>query len=50
MVVAGSLPMPFVVEGSELVSVVPERLARLLGREDGPLVQVEPDFGEVLLD
>ena len=39
----------FVVEGTGLVGVVPERLARLLVREDGPLVKVEPPFGEVLL-
>ena len=34
--VAGFLPLPFVVEGTDLVAVVPERLARLHLRDDGP--------------
>ena len=33
--VAGWLPLPFVIEGTELVAVVPERLARLHARR-GP--------------
>ncbi|MFC4785630.1 LysR family transcriptional regulator [Nocardioides sp. MAHUQ-72] len=49
VVVAGWLPVPFVVEGTDLVGVVPERLARLLVRPGGPIVQVEPPFGEVPL-
>jgi len=47
--VSGWLPVPFVVEGTDLVAVVPERLARLHTAGDGPLVQVEPPFGEVVL-
>lgn len=47
--VAGWLPLPFVVAGTDLVAVVPERLARLHTGGDGPLVQVEPPFGRVLL-
>ena len=47
--VAGWLPLPFVVEGTDLVAVVPERLARIHTRRGGPLVQVEPPFGQVLL-
>ena len=47
--VAGWLPLPFVVEGTDLVAVVPERLARIHTRCRGPLVQVEPPFGPVLL-
>jgi DNA-binding transcriptional LysR family regulator len=47
--VAGWLPLPFVVEGTDLVAVVPERLARMHSRAGGPLVQVEPPFGQVLL-
>ena len=47
--VAGWLPLPFVVEGTDLVAVVPERLSRIHTRGDGPLVQVEPPFPQVLL-
>jgi len=47
--VAGWLPLPFVVEGTELVAVVPERLARLHTGGGGPLVQVEPPFARVVL-
>ena len=47
--VFGFLPLPFVIEGTDLVAVVPELLARSLVRPDGPLVLVEPPFGEVLL-
>jgi DNA-binding transcriptional LysR family regulator len=47
--VFGWLPLPFVVEGTDLVAVVPERLARLHTTGDGPLVQVEPPFDEVVL-
>ena len=47
--VYGFLPLPFVIEGTDLVAVVPELLARMHLREDGPLVLVEPPFGEVLL-
>jgi DNA-binding transcriptional LysR family regulator len=48
--VAGWLPLPFVIEGTDLVAVVPERLARLHTSGDGPLMAVEPPFGEVALN
>jgi DNA-binding transcriptional LysR family regulator len=47
--VAGWLPLPFVIEGSGMVAALPERLARLHVRAGGPLVMVEPPFGEALL-
>ncbi|HEY5335688.1 MAG TPA: LysR family transcriptional regulator [Mycobacteriales bacterium] len=47
--VAGWLPLAFVIEGTELVAVVPERLAGLQTAKGGPLVVVEPPFGEVVL-
>jgi DNA-binding transcriptional LysR family regulator len=47
--VAGFLPLPFVIAGTELVAVVPERLARMHVRQDGPVVMVEPPFNEVVL-
>ena len=46
---AGWLAIPFVIEGTDLVTVVPERLARLHACADSALVQVEPPFGRVLL-
>jgi DNA-binding transcriptional LysR family regulator len=49
LLVSGFLPLPFVVEGTDLVAVVPERLARLHLRDGGPVVMVEPPFGEVVL-
>lgn len=42
--VAGWLPLPFVIEGTDMVAVLPEKLARL---HAGPLVMVEPPFGHV---
>jgi DNA-binding transcriptional LysR family regulator len=47
--VAGFLPLAFVIEGTDLVAVVPERLARIHLREGGPVVMVEPPFDEVVL-
>ena len=47
--VAGFLPLSFVVEGTDLVAVVPQRLARLHLRPDGPVVMVEPPFDELVL-
>ena len=47
--VRGWLPLPFVLAGSDLVAIVPERLARLHVRPGGPLVMREPPFGQVLL-
>jgi DNA-binding transcriptional LysR family regulator len=47
--VFGFLPLPFVIEGTEMVTVVPELLARAHLRDGGPLALVEPPFGEVML-
>jgi DNA-binding transcriptional LysR family regulator len=47
--VFGWLPLPFVIEGTGMVAVVPERLAHMHLREGGSLVVAEPPFGEVLL-
>jgi DNA-binding transcriptional LysR family regulator len=47
--VSGFLPLPFVIEGTDMVAVVPEKLARLHARPDGGVVLVEPPFGEVVL-
>jgi DNA-binding transcriptional LysR family regulator len=47
--VHGFLPLPFVIAGTEMVAVVPERLARMHVREDGPVVVVEPPFDPVIL-
>jgi len=47
--VAGWLPLPFVIEGTDMVAIVPERLARLHAAPRGPLVMVEPPFGDVEL-
>jgi len=44
--VAGLLPLPFVVAGTDLVAIVPERLARRVASTAGVLV-VEPPFGHV---
>jgi DNA-binding transcriptional LysR family regulator len=42
----GWLPLPFVVAGTELVAVVPERLARRVAGSAGVVV-VEPPFGKI---
>jgi DNA-binding transcriptional LysR family regulator len=47
--VRGWLPLPFLIEGTDLVAVVPEQQARLHTRKGGPLVAVEPPFGHVPL-
>jgi DNA-binding transcriptional LysR family regulator len=44
--VVGWLPLPFVVAGTDLVAVVPERLARRVAGTAGVMV-VEPPFGKV---
>lgn len=49
MQVAGYLPLPFVVEGTDMVAVVPERLARLHGARNPDIVIVEPPFAELVL-
>jgi len=48
IVVSGYLPLPHVIEGTDMVAVLPERLAR---RHEGwgGLVAVEPPFGEAVL-
>nr|WP_232523540.1 LysR family transcriptional regulator [Nocardioides sp. MAH-18] len=47
--VFGFLPLPFVIEGTDMVAVVPEKLARMHLRDGGAIVAVEPPFGEVVL-
>ena len=48
--VAGFLPLAFVIAKTEMVAVVPERLARIHARGgDGPVTLVEPPFEEVVL-
>ena len=47
--VSGWLPLPFVIEGTDMVAVAPERLARIHAAPHGPLVLVEPPFGHVEL-
>ncbi|RYP84026.1 LysR family transcriptional regulator [Nocardioides guangzhouensis] len=47
--VPGFLPLPFVVEGTQLVAVLPARLARMHARPGSPVAQVEPPFDEVVL-
>jgi DNA-binding transcriptional LysR family regulator len=49
LTVYGFLPLLFVIEGTDMVAVVPELLARMHVRDDGPLVVVEPPFAEVVL-
>jgi DNA-binding transcriptional LysR family regulator len=46
--VTGWLPLPFVVAGTDLVAIVPERLARRVADPAAVLV-VEPPFGTVEL-
>jgi DNA-binding transcriptional LysR family regulator len=45
---AGWLPLPFLVEGTDLVAAVPERLARRMGAAAGVTI-VEPPFGVIEL-
>ncbi|CCH74944.1 Transcriptional regulator [Nostocoides australiense Ben110] len=47
--VRGWLPLPFVLIDSDMIGIVPERLARMHVRPGGPLVQKETPFGEILL-
>jgi DNA-binding transcriptional LysR family regulator len=47
--VYGWLPLAFVIEGTDMVAVVPELLARTQVRAGSPLVIVEPPFDEVVL-
>ncbi|MGV1009063.1 MAG: LysR family transcriptional regulator [Dermatophilaceae bacterium] len=48
VVVSGYLPLPHVIEGTDMVAVLPERLARRHTGWGG-LVTVEPPFGEAVL-
>jgi DNA-binding transcriptional LysR family regulator len=47
--VAGFLPLPFVIAGTDLIALVPEKLAQIHACPDGPLTVVEPPFDEVVL-
>lgn len=48
--VFGFLPLPFVIEGTDMVAVVPEILARMHVRSaESRLVVVEPPFPEIVL-
>lgn len=49
LTVFGFLPLPFVIEGTDMIAVVPSRLARMHVRPDGPIVAWEPPFPRVLL-
>jgi len=49
LTVFGFLPLPFVIEGTEMVAVVPEKLARMHLRDGGAITVVDPPFGEVVL-
>jgi DNA-binding transcriptional LysR family regulator len=49
LTVYGFLPLPFVIQGTDMVAVVPELLARIHVRDGSPLVMVEPPFDEVVL-
>jgi len=48
--VAGYLPLLFVIEGTDMVALLPERLARLHVRETGRLVVLDCPLGEVALN
>src|ERR1700730_6764289 len=48
LITAGWLPLPFLVEGTDLVAAVPERLARRMGASAGVTI-VEPPFGIIEL-
>jgi DNA-binding transcriptional LysR family regulator len=47
--VEGWLPLPFVIAGTGMVAIVPERLARMHVVPGGSLVMTEPPFGHVVL-
>jgi DNA-binding transcriptional LysR family regulator len=45
--VTGWMALPFVIEGTDMVAVVPRRLAEQFCPPDGPVAIVEPPFGDV---
>jgi DNA-binding transcriptional LysR family regulator len=45
--VTGWMALPFVIEGTDMVAVVPSRLAERFCTPDGPIAVIEPPFGEV---
>jgi DNA-binding transcriptional LysR family regulator len=45
--VTGWMALPFVIEGTDMVAVVPSRLAERFCTPDGPIAVLEPPFGEV---
>jgi DNA-binding transcriptional LysR family regulator len=47
--VTGFLPLPFVIAGTSLIALVPEKLARIVARDASRVVLVEPPFDEVVL-
>jgi DNA-binding transcriptional LysR family regulator len=47
--VYGFLPLAFVIEGTDMVAVVPQRLARMLVRDGRALAEVELPFEELVL-
>ena len=47
--VAGFLPLPFVIAGTDMVALVPERLARIHLGPSSRVVLVAPPFGDVIL-
>jgi hypothetical protein len=47
--VYGFLPLSFVIEGTDMVALVPEMLARVVLHENDALVAVEPPFHDVTL-
>ena len=47
--VAGFLPLPFVIAGTDMVALVPERLARIHLGPSSRVVLVEPPFDDVIL-
>jgi hypothetical protein len=49
LTVYGFLPLPFVIEGTDMVAMVPELLARLHVTDESRLVTVQPPFDDVVL-
>jgi DNA-binding transcriptional LysR family regulator len=45
--VTGWMALPFVIEGTDMVAVVPSRLAERFCAPDGPIAVIEPPFGDV---